>query len=170
MRKISLRRAFVSAVLVSVGQCLTVGAQAAGYDDQEALSGLKEVKVAFDVTTGDAKALLGRLKVIDETRQSLIRQGVTPHFVITFRGPATKLIQTDATQIKPEDRPMAAQIAAKLSEMRSAKGVENLEQCAVAVREQGTKPENVIPAVKVVGNAWISLMAYQSRGYAYIAP
>ena len=54
--------------------------------------------------------------------------------------------------------------------MRHAKGVENLEQCAVAVREQGTRPENVVPSVKVVGNAWISLMAYQARGYAYIAP
>jgi intracellular sulfur oxidation DsrE/DsrF family protein len=142
----------------------------AGYDDKEALAGLKEVKVAFDLTVGDPKILLGRLNVIDETRQSLIQQGVTPHFVLTFRGPATRLIQTDVTKIKPEDREGAAKIAAKLAEMRKAKGVDNLEQCAVAVREQGTKPEDVVPSVKVVGNAWISLMAYQARGYAYIAP
>lgn len=170
MKKITIRKAFFAAALVAASQCLMVGARAAGYDDQEALAGLKEVKVAFDVTAGDAKALLGRLNVIDETRQSLIRQGVTPHFIITFRGPATKLVQTDQSKIKPEDRAIAAKISAKLKEMRSAKGVEDLEQCAVAVREQGTKPENVVPSVKVVGNAWISLMAYQSRGYAYIAP
>ena len=54
--------------------------------------------------------------------------------------------------------------------MRRANGVDNLEQCAVAVREQGTRPEDVVPSVKVVGNAWISLMAYQAKGYAYIAP
>ena len=165
-----MRKAFFAATLVAASQCLMVGARAAGYDDQRALSGLKEVKVAFDVTAGDAKALLGRLNVIDETRQSLIRQGVAPHFIITFRGPATKLVQTDLSKIKPEDRATAAKISAKLKEMRSAKGVEDLEQCAVAVREQGTKPEDVVPSVKVVGNAWISLMAYQSRGYAYIAP
>lgn len=163
-------KVFFAAALVAASQCLTVGARAAGYDDQEALAGLKEVKVAFDITTGAGKALLGRLKVIDETRQSLIQQGVTPHFVITFRGPATRLIQSDMSKVKPEDRALAAQISAKLKEMRSAKGVENLEQCSVAVREQGTKPENVDPSVKVVGNAWISLMAYQARGYAYIAP
>ena len=157
--------AALSAVVTFTGSAI-----AAGYDDQEALAGLKEVKVAFDLTAGDPKVLLARLNIIDETRQSLIQQGVTPHFVVTFRGPATRLIQTDPSKIKPEDREGAAKIAAKLAEMRRAKGVENLEQCAVAVREQGTRPEDVVPAVKVVGNAWISLMAYQAKGYAYIAP
>ena len=169
MNKRCVRNVLAGMLLATAGLWMNA-ATAAGYDDREALSGLKEVKVAFDLTTGDAKALLGRLNVIDETRQSLIHQGVTPHFVLTFRGPATKLIQSDLSQIKPQDRANAAKIAAKLEQMRHAKGVENLEQCAVAVREQGTKPENVVPSVKVVGNAWISLMAYQSRGYAYIAP
>jgi intracellular sulfur oxidation DsrE/DsrF family protein len=165
-----LRCVFAAAGLVAAVLSSGTPAFAAGYDDHEALQGAKEVKVAFDVTVGDAKALLGRLNIIDETRQSLIQQGVTPHFIIAFRGPATKLVQTDMSKIKPEDRETAAKIAAKLKEMRSAKGVDNVEQCAVAVREQGTRPEDVVPSVTVVGNAWISLMAYQNRGYAYIAP
>lgn len=160
----------MKSVYFAAALLFAASASAAGYDDQAALAGLKEVKVAFDLTAGDSKALLGRLNVIDETRQSLIQQGVTPHFVLTFRGPATRLIQSDQSKIKPEDRDGAAKIAAKLAEMRRAKGVDNLEQCAVAVREQGTRPEDVVPAVKVVGNAWISLMAYQAKGYAYIAP
>lgn len=139
-------------------------------DDKDVLTGVKELKVAFDIHEGDGKALLNRLNVIDETRQSLIAQGVTPRFVLAFRGPATKLIQTDVEKIKPEDRPIALQIAAKLSDMRKAPGVDSVEQCSVAIRQQGTKAENVVPAVKVVGNSWISLMAYQSKGYAYIAP
>ena len=155
---------------MSAALALSSAAFAAGYDDRDALQGAKEVKVAFDITAGDAKALLGRLNIIDETRQSLIQQGVTPHFVLSFRGPATKLVQTDISKIKPEERDTAVKIAAKLKEMRGAKGVENLEQCSVAVREQGTRTEDVLPSVKVVGNAWISLMAYQNCGYAYIAP
>jgi intracellular sulfur oxidation DsrE/DsrF family protein len=165
-----MKKAVIRSVLFVAMLVTGTAAVAAGYDDQQALAGLKEVKVAFDLTAGDPKALLGRLNIIDETRQSLIQQGVTPHFVLTFRGPATRLIQTDQSKIKPEDREGAAKIAAKLAEMRRAKGVENLEQCAVAVREQGTRPEDVVPSVKVVGNAWISLMAYQAKGYAYIAP
>jgi intracellular sulfur oxidation DsrE/DsrF family protein len=138
--------------------------------DADALSGLKEVKVAFDIHEGDGKALLNRLNVIDETRQSLIKQGVTPHIVLAFRGPATKLVQTDAEKIKPEDRPVAQQIQAKLADMGRAQGVDSIEQCSVAIRQQGTKAENVVPAVKVVGNSWISLMAYQAKGYSYISP
>lgn len=169
MKKTCMRNVLF-AVSVAAAASFTSSALAASYDDQEALTGLREVKVAFDLTAGDPKILLGRLNVIDETRQSLIQQGVTPHFVLTFRGPATKLIQTDLSKIKPDDREGAAKIAAKLDQMRHAKGIENLEQCAVAVREQGTSAEKVVPSVKVVGNAWISLMAYQAKGYAYIAP
>ena len=122
MKRMTIRKAFFAAAMLAASQCFTVGAHAAGYDDQEALAGLKEVKVAFDITTGVGKALLGRLNVIDETRQSLIRQGVTPHFIITFRGPATRLIQSDMSKIKPEDRALAAKISAKLKEMEGENG------------------------------------------------
>jgi hypothetical protein len=49
--------------------------------------------------------------VIDETRAPLIKRGVTPNFVVTFRGPATRLVQTDMTKVKPEEREVAAKIA-----------------------------------------------------------
>jgi intracellular sulfur oxidation DsrE/DsrF family protein len=156
--------------VLATGLLLSPGVRAQAADDRDALAGMREVKVAFDLHEGDAKALLSRLNIIDETRQSLIRQGVTPHMVVAFRGPATRLVQTDPEKIKPEDRPVAAQIAAKLADMAKAPGVDGLEQCSVAIRQQGTKAENVVPPVKVVGNSWISLMAYQARGYAYISP
>jgi intracellular sulfur oxidation DsrE/DsrF family protein len=145
-------------------------AHSEGGDDQAALSGLSEVKVAFDLTNGDGKALLKQLEVIDETRQSLIKQGVKPLFVITFRGPATKLVQTDKNQIKAEDRESADNIAKKITALSSADGVAGIEQCGVAVRLAGTKAAEIVPGVKVVGNGWISLMAYQAKGYGYIAP
>ena len=148
----------------------TLAGPALAADDETALSGLKSVKVAFDIKEGDGKGLLNRLNIIDETRQSLIKQGIKPEFILTFRGPATKLVQTDMDKVKPEDRAFAKQIAAKLEELSKAQGMQAFEQCAVAAREQGTRTEAVLPQVKVVGNAWISLMAYQAKGYAYIAP
>ena len=148
----------------------TIAGPALAADDETALSGLKSVKVAFDIKEGDGKGLLNRLNIIDETRQSLIKQGIKPEFILTFRGPATKLVQTDMDKVKPEDRAFAKQIAAKLEELSKAQGMQAFEQCAVAAREQGTRTEAVLPHVKVVGNAWISLMAYQAKGYAYIAP
>ena len=146
----------------------STGVQAA--DDSVALAGIKEGKIAFDIHEGNPKLLLARLDVIDETRQSLLQQGVKPHFILAFRGPATKLVQTDQEKIKPEDRELAAKVAARIKEMSKAPGVEGFEQCAVASRTQQTKTELVLPEIRVVGNGFISLMAYQSKGYAYIAP
>ena len=140
------------------------------FDDKAALAGLTEVKVAFDITTGEGKGLLNRLNVIDETRQSLIKQGVKPNFVLAFRGPATKLVQTDIEKVKLEDRSELSKIALKIQEMSAAQGVQSLEQCSVAIRQQGTAADKVLPPIKVVGNSWISLVAYQTKGYAYIAP
>ena len=138
--------------------------------DQAALAGLSEVKIAFDMRNGDAKGLLRELDVIDETRQSLIKQGVKPTIVIAFRGPATKLVQTDQNQIKAEDREDATKVVDKIKALRAADGVVGLEQCAVAVRLAGTKPEDVLAGIKLVGNGWISLSAYQAKGFSYIAP
>jgi intracellular sulfur oxidation DsrE/DsrF family protein len=143
---------------------------ARGADDQAALHGLKEGKIVFDVTSAGGHELLDRLEAIDETRQDLVRQGVTPRLVLTFRGGATRLVQTDAEKVKPEDRPFLPQIAAKLQQMVKAGGVESVEQCSLAIRKQGTKAELVVPPVKVVGNSFISLMAYQAKGYAVIRP
>ena len=164
------RVGFVASAVVAVFAVAILPAYPESPDDQAALSGLSEVKVAFDLTNGDGKALLTQLNVIDETRQSLMKQGVKPHFVLAFRGAATKLVQTDESQIKAEDREHAAKIAEKIRALRSADGITSIEQCAVAVRLAGTKPENVITGIKVVGNSWISLMGYQAKGYGYISP
>lgn len=166
-----IRRIAVNAFAgVAIAAAFIPQAAQAQADDRAALAGIKEVKVAFDVLEGDAKILLNQLNVIDETRASLIKQGVTPHFVVAFRGPATKLVQTDVSKVKPEDRETAAKIAARLDGLSKAPGVDNIEQCSVAIRQQETKAENVVPGIRVVGNSWISLMSYQSRGYAYIRP
>ncbi len=158
----------IGAFLIGISALCMTTARAA--DDRAALAGLKEAKIAFDIHEGNPKLLLARLNVIDETRQSLIQQGVKPHFMLAFRGPATKLVQTDQEKIKPEDREMAAKVAARIKEMSKAPGIDRFEQCAVASRNQETKTALVLPEIHVVGNGFISLMAYQSRGYAYIAP
>lgn len=110
-------------MLATVGVLLAAAASlpAPAADDRDALAGVKELKAVFDIREGDGKALLNRLTLIDETRASLIAQGVKPRLVLTFRGPAARA-------------------------------------------------QDAIPAVKVVGNTWISQMAYQARGYAFITP
>src|SRR2546421_12348238 len=102
-----LAAAALAAATVSAG----TSAFAAGYDDHDALQGAKEVKVAFDITAGEAKELRGRLHNIDQTRPSLVQQGVAPHFILSFPGPAAKPVQTEISQNKPQRPANAAKIA-----------------------------------------------------------
>jgi intracellular sulfur oxidation DsrE/DsrF family protein len=155
---------------LALGAFVGCSTAAQAFDDSAALVGIKEGKIAFDIKEGNGKLLLAQLGIIEETRQLLIQQRVKPHIVMTFRGPASKLVQTDQEKIKPEDREMAVKIAARIKEMSKAPGIEGFEQCALATRQQDTKPELVLPEIRVVADGFISLMAYQARGYAYIAP
>src|SRR5262249_12007991 len=60
--------------------------------EDPAAAGVKEAKIVFDVTEGDAKVFLERLEAIDETRKDLAAAGLTPQLVIALRGGATLLV------------------------------------------------------------------------------
>ena len=146
-----------------------MGAHAWAADDNP-MAGMKEAKVAYDITAGEAGRMLLILNTIDETREGLAKAGITPRFVLAFRGPATLLTQTDVSRIKPEDRETAAKVAAKLKQLRGTAGIERMDQCSIAMRGQKVDKAQVSPDVTVVENGWITLVGYQAKGYAYIAP
>jgi hypothetical protein len=89
MRHLASAAATAAALMITLA---ITPAHAETVQDTAALAGLDEVKVAFDLQNGSSAALLKQLEVIEETRQSLIKQRVRPDIVITFRGPATKLV------------------------------------------------------------------------------
>jgi intracellular sulfur oxidation DsrE/DsrF family protein len=145
-----------------------MGAPAYAADDS--VAGMKDAKVAFDITAGEPGRMLNILNTIDETREGFQKQGITPHFVLAFRGPASLLTQSDLSRLKPEDRDTAAKVAAKLKQLRATPGIEGLAQCSIAMRGQKVDKAQVLPEVTVVDNGWITLVGYQAKGYAYIAP
>jgi intracellular sulfur oxidation DsrE/DsrF family protein len=138
--------------------------------DDNPVAGLKEAKVAFDITAGEPGRMLLILDTIEETRAGLMRQGITPRFVLAFRGPASLLTQTDLSRFKLEDRETAAKVAAKLKQLRGTAGIERMDQCSIAMRGQKVDRAQVSPDVTIVENGWITLVGYQAKGYAYIAP
>lgn len=135
--------------------------------DKEALSGLSEVKVIFDITTGDGKKLLSRLGLIEETRDAIRQQGATPRIILAFRGPASLFIQKNQDRVKIEDLDTMEKIQEKVKAMSKDKSY-RLAQCAVANRYLKVKNEDTIPEVEVVGNSFVSMAAYQNKGYAYL--
>jgi intracellular sulfur oxidation DsrE/DsrF family protein len=146
-----------------------MGGRARAADD-DPVAGLKEARVAFDITAGEPNRMMLILNTIDETRESFVRQGITPRFVLAFRGPASLLTQTDLSRFKPEERETATKVAAKLKQLRGAAGIERMDQCSIAMRGQKVDKAQVSPDVTIVENGWITLVGYQAKGYAYIAP
>lgn len=142
--------------------CATSGADMAG--------GSKEMKLAFDFTDGNPVVLLKKLDNVDVTRKQLIASGVTPRIVMTFRGNASYFTQTNLAAVKEKERADALKVAAKLREMKTAPGVQGLEQCNLPLADRKLKPADLMREVKLVPNGWIALGAYQQQGYAYIAP
>ncbi|HXJ78584.1 MAG TPA: hypothetical protein VMS64_07880 [Candidatus Methylomirabilis sp.] len=167
-------------IVLNIGMAFLLGAVAAiatpvteapvWAAEDNPVAGLKEAKIAFDITAGEPGHMLLILDTIEETRESFLRQGITPRFVLAFRGPASLLTQTDLSRFKPEDREAAAKVAAKLKQLRGTAGIERLDQCSIAMRGQKVDRAQVSPDVTIVENGWITLVGYQAKGYAYIAP
>jgi intracellular sulfur oxidation DsrE/DsrF family protein len=146
---------------------LPVVSLAADPMDADALKGLTSAKAVFDITTAEPKKLNFYLNLIENTAKSMEAQGVKSDFVLSFRGPATFYTSMDRKRIKMEDITMADKISVKLQSLSKTPGIQ-LNQCAVAAKALKVDTKTINPAVKVVGNSWISLIGYQNKGYALV--
>jgi len=153
-------------VLTLLVTTLQPQAVAATPNDSAALKGAKSGKAIFDINLSDPLKLPLYLGVIKETRDGLIQQGIKPQFVVAFRGTAVKLVSTARANLNAEQEEALTQSDAMIDEL-SKQGV-RLEACAVATRLFGVENSSILPQVKVVGNTFISLIGYQSKGYAVI--
>ncbi len=139
---------------------------AASLDDKSALADLKSVKIVCDVNVGEAKLLLRRLELIDETYSQLLDAGVRPTIVVAFRGGASHYVTLGDKYVDPKDAEAKRDIQGWIDQFRQH-GF-RLEQCAIAAKAQQVDPADILPAVTLVQNGYISIVAYQSRGYAFL--
>jgi intracellular sulfur oxidation DsrE/DsrF family protein len=135
--------------------------------DAEALKGLSSARAVFDITTANPKKLNFYLNLIESTAKSMHAAGVKTDFILAFRGPATFYTSMDRKKIKMDDMMMADKISNKLKSMSGTPGMQ-LTQCAVAAHALKVDIKTINPAVKVIGNSWVSLIAYQNKGYAIV--
>lgn len=136
-------------------------------DDAHALEGVTTGKVAWDITVGETPKLVLFLKVIEETYDDLVRQGVTPDMVFTFHGPVMKLITTDHSGLDADEVAERQRIADLLGAMMARPGV-RMEACAVAERLMKMEGAAYLPGIERVGNTFVSQIGYQAKGYAVI--
>ena len=161
-----LMLALLAALSVGSGALQAESRAAEKPDDAKALDGLEQGRVVFDINISEPKKLPLYLMVIDETISDLERQGVKPDVILTFRGKAVTLISTDHDNIELTDLEYVEKAAEQLEALQK-RGV-RMEGCSVATRLFGVDNATLLPGIEPVGNTFVSLIGYQSQGYAMI--
>jgi intracellular sulfur oxidation DsrE/DsrF family protein len=156
-----------SAVLLYVMLAIAViPVTAAAIDDADALKGVASGKAVFDVNLGDAGKLALYLSIIEDTHEGLVKQGVKPDLILAFHGPSVLLISKNRSNVPVEQRDKYDEVAELIKELKGL-GVK-LEVCSIATRLMKVDNATIYPEIKVIGNSFISLIGYQTKGYAYI--
>lgn len=157
----------IAALIFLMGLFATSGV---GFASQEAaaLKGIKSVKAVFDFRTGSAKSADVLLGLIHETFKGKDIAAVTkkPEFVVVFIGPSVKLITNTKEGMPPEDHETLDAIAERISKM--AKDGIKFEICLFAARMFKVDPATVLPEIKREDNGVVSLIGYQTKGYALV--
>jgi intracellular sulfur oxidation DsrE/DsrF family protein len=135
--------------------------------DRNALEGVTQGRIIWDINMGNAQKLGLYLKVIAETYDDLKRQGVDPDMVFAFRGASVKLISTKHDDLPLDEVEHQEAVASQLKELLSRANV-RMEACSIAMRLFGVDTTTLLPGIEPVGNTFVSLMGYQMQGYASI--
>ena len=154
-------------ILVLLFSFLPTVLYAGSVDNRIALADLKSVSIICDVNVGNPDLLLRRLELIDETYSQLLDAKVAPTVVIAFRGDASRYV-TRGDGYVPAEAIGTKQAIGQLLSQFGRNGV-RLEQCAIAAKARQIRPADLLPTVQLVQNGFVSIVAYQSRGYALLS-
>lgn len=166
MQRITINIALAIA-LVGLLFHAVVHADAGKPDDARALQGVETGRILWDVTLGDPAALAGRLDVIRETYDDMLRQGVKPEMVFGFRGGAARLVARSTQDSDLDHAPEVDAVHERLMSLLDLAGV-HMEACAIATRRINLGADDLLPGIHLVGNTFLSIMGYEQKGYATI--
>ncbi len=157
--------------LIGAAALLAGAAQPVVADDKPtdtiALKGVTHGRVVWDINTSSPAKLALYLGVIQETYDDLVRQEVKPDMVFTFRGESLRIIASEHEEITMQSMPEIRQSARMIHALMQRPGV-HMEACAIAARIFEVDTEKILHGIRPVGNTFVSLIGYQSRGYAII--
>ena len=138
--------------------------QAKEFNNDQALSGLSQVKVYFDMKTATPQKLENRLMWISDTHDKLVKNGVKTEFVIGFRNQASYYVTKGDDYVFEEELAIKEKIHSWIKKFKKLGMV--MEQCAISARLYDIEPEDFFPEIQVVQSSYVSIIAYQAKGYA----
>lgn len=136
-------------------------------NDADALEKVSVGKVVWDITIDNPKKLALFLSVIKETYDGLVKQNVKPDMIFTFHGGVVKLISNNREKVPLEDHDELDKVHQLLNELQKKEGVK-MESCSIATRLQDVDNKTILTGIKPVGNTFISIIGYTTKGYAVI--
>jgi len=136
------------------------------FENSSSLQGIEKVLVYFDVNVKDDNLLAFRMEMIDRTIRDMVEAGVEVGAVIGFRGGASRFITKDEHYVLAEEVVNKKKIQNWVISF-SDRGIV-VEQCAIAAQINNIDTEDFLADINVVGNGYVSMAAYQSRGYALV--
>lgn len=167
MRKKGIGR-FISFALVGLFLVLSATPGFA-IDARKTLKGMKAAKVVFDVNKDDPEKLLRALSAIRNVRNSLVRQGVQPDMIVSFRGTTVVCLvdMKENPDLDEYQEDVLDKISWNIIELKKA-GVQ-LEICELALKLVGMEDTGLQPGIEKVENSLISLIVHQTNDYAMVA-
>ncbi|MBU2753556.1 hypothetical protein HFU84_00665 [Acidithiobacillus sp. CV18-2] len=135
-------------------------------NDSAALSGLHSAKAIFLVNIKKPEAVDHLIQVIALTRKQLLQQHVKPQFIVVFIGPDVAFLTKDRRGISYMDERSVAELQQEIAKL-SKLGV-SFQACGVAMHGMDVHPKSLIPDVQPVESGFISVIAYQEKGYALV--
>lgn len=159
---------FFKAVIFSTFICLFVATSTYG-GEYEAIDGLKDIKVVFDVRAKKIKKAAIYLDLIHETfkDQNIRDVSKQPDFAVILAGGLSKFVSSNTEGFSDEEKVLISRIVNRVAAM--AKDGIKLEICLFAVNLAGVDPATLLPEIKQVDNGWISLIGYQAKGYSLVS-
>jgi intracellular sulfur oxidation DsrE/DsrF family protein len=133
---------------------------------EEDFKGLREAKVIWDITIGDERLFKDRLKLIQETADSLRKKGIIPKFIISIHGPATKFVtKSFAGTVFEKEKIEGLPSIHKTLQRLAKKGI-RIQQCGVTLKRGNIAHKDVLPFIAVEENVWVNMSALLNKGYA----
>ena len=125
-------------------------------------------RAVWDFTTGDARRFCDRLSLIIDTAEEFASRGVRPDFVLLLHAAATQFGARTLRGTK-FDKTDAADLAPAHELLRRFAGIGGrVLACGIAMERSAIAEDNLIDCATIERNVFVSSVALQNEGYAYM--
>jgi intracellular sulfur oxidation DsrE/DsrF family protein len=132
------------------------------------MSEVSSARCVWDFTTGDARRFCDRLELVIDSAEELRGRGMAVDFVLLLHAGATQFGARTLRGTK-FDKPDAPDLAPAHELLRRfARAGGRVVVCGIAMDRSAIARDNVIEGATIERNVFVSSVALQNQGYAYM--